>query len=497
MRNIILSESQNDNKYLYDLSQKQLYNIDDTSYEVLNLALNRQVDLNKINDSFLKKYNLKISNKELENLKTKFSNQQNINQPSELKTNISDDVIKYYLSNFPQIAFEVTENCNLECKYCTYGDFYDGNDTRTNNNLDNEAAKSLIKYIFDFCNSNYSSTSKNIITVSFYGGEPLLRFDFIKDLTLFANNLKSKKVSFQFSMTTNATLLKRHIEFLIENKFRLLISLDGNEDNHSYRIFKDGKNSFKSVYDNASFVKDNYPEYFQEYVSFNGVLHNKNSVVEINEFIKNNFGKNPIISEISTDGLKENRKTELLKLFKNKGEDLKQSEDYFRLLHEENLTGVPDFKEAMYFVYNLSNLVYFSYTELFLNQQKTLKPTGTCLPFARKIFVTAEGKILPCENVSHKFAFGTVTKNGVDIDLEKLKNTYNGYLSKMENLCSRCYRVSNCSQCMFYLNIEEENVKCYGFMGENEFSNYLSQIITYLENNPQVFSKIIHQTSLS
>lgn len=41
-----------------------------------------------------------------------------------------------------------------------------------------------------------------------------------------------------YLMTTNATLIHKHIDFLVDNKFNIMISLDGNEGNDSYRIIK-------------------------------------------------------------------------------------------------------------------------------------------------------------------------------------------------------------------------------------------------------------------
>lgn len=50
-------------------------------------------------------------------------------------------------------------------------------------------------------------------------------------------------VNFQYNMTTNGVLLHKHIDYLVENGFRLLISLDGDKINHSYRINKKRSNS--------------------------------------------------------------------------------------------------------------------------------------------------------------------------------------------------------------------------------------------------------------
>jgi uncharacterized protein len=38
--------------------------------------------------------------------------------------------ITYSLANLPQLVFEITDVCNLKCKYCAYGEFYDDYDSR-------------------------------------------------------------------------------------------------------------------------------------------------------------------------------------------------------------------------------------------------------------------------------------------------------------------------------------------------------------------------------
>jgi len=50
-----------------------------------------------------------------------------------------------------------------------------------------------------------------------------------------------------YSMTTNGALLDRYAEFLVEKKFELLISLDGNRENSAYRVFKNGKPTFDTA----------------------------------------------------------------------------------------------------------------------------------------------------------------------------------------------------------------------------------------------------------
>ncbi len=48
---------------------------------------------------------------------------------------ISADDIRYQLANLKQLTFEVTDACNLRCKYCAYGEFYNDYDRRENKTL--------------------------------------------------------------------------------------------------------------------------------------------------------------------------------------------------------------------------------------------------------------------------------------------------------------------------------------------------------------------------
>ncbi|MBA7551086.1 hypothetical protein ES705_43621 [subsurface metagenome] len=86
-------------------------------------------------------------------------------------------------------------------------------------------------------------------------------------------------------MTTNAMLLDRYMDYLVQHDFRILISLDGNEKNHSYRVDHAGKNSFKKVLANIKLLQQTFPDFFETNVYFNAVLHNRNSVAEIYKFI--------------------------------------------------------------------------------------------------------------------------------------------------------------------------------------------------------------------
>lgn len=176
-----------------------------------------------------------------------------------------------------QLVFEVTDRCNLKCKYCGYGELYCSYDERKSRDISLIKAKGLLDYLAGFWRELYTDIDPHRVSIGFYGGEPLLNVPFIKEIQNHISENYSGFVIPEYNMTTNAMLLDRYMDYLVENNFSLLISLDGDEEGQSYRVDHRGRNSFSTVIRNVFLLRDKYPEYFKKRVSFNAVLHNKNS----------------------------------------------------------------------------------------------------------------------------------------------------------------------------------------------------------------------------
>ena len=83
------------------------------------------------------------------------------------------------LINLPQIIFEVTDLCNLHCKYCGYAELYEGYDKREGKSLSFENVKPIFDYLFKIWKDNYCPGTSYPLTVSFYGRERLMKNTFI------------------------------------------------------------------------------------------------------------------------------------------------------------------------------------------------------------------------------------------------------------------------------------------------------------------------------
>lgn len=332
--------------------------------------------------------------------------------------------------------------------------------------------------------------------ISFYGGEPLLNMPFIKQVVDYIETMSVNR-NFVYSMTTNAMLLDRYMDYLAEKRFRLLISLDGDREAQGYRITKSGENSFDTVYANVRELQQKYPDYFQESVNFNSVLHSKNSVEGTFRFIKDTFGKEPTISELNNSEVKEERREEYDRIYKNKHESIRSSEDYGKF-SKELFLGEPETNDLLIFLHQYSGTVFRDYNFLFIDE-KDIKttPTGTCTPFSRKMFITVNGKILQCERIDHAFTYGHITEEKVELDLEEVATTFNSYLTKMKNRCELCYRKHSCIQCLYYIpDIQEEKPQCIGFMDKKGYNDYVSYCLYHLKTHPQLYKKLMTEVKV-
>lgn len=408
---------------------------------------------------------------------------------------ITGKQVEEALLNLKQLTFEVTDGCNLRCKYCGYGELYEGYDKRESKYLPVSKAKVLIDYLASLWKKGHQRAVRPLTYISFYGGEPLMNMPFIREIIAYTEGLPETGRTFVFSMTTNAVLLDRYMDYLAEKEVHLLISLDGDREGHSYRVDQKGKNSFDKVWENVKGLQKKYPDYFDRAVNFNSVLHNRNTVEGIHEFIRKNFGKNPAISELNNSGIRKDKLEEFEKTYRNKYQSLHQAEHYEKI-SEEMFLNDPDVHELIIFLHRYSGNVFENYNDLLIaDEEKKRVETGTCLPFSKKMFLTVNGKIIPCERIDHCFALGQVYEDRVELDPEKTADRFNRYKKKLSKQCETCYNVKGCIQCMYYVEgiTEESPVVCHGYMNKERFLNYQEYILRYLSMHPQLYAKIMKE----
>ena len=406
---------------------------------------------------------------------------------------IDADEVKNNIVNLKQITFEVTDACNLQCQYCGYGDLYFGYDKRELKYMTFDQAKLILDYLVNIWENNNTASLNQKTYISFYGGEPLLNMKLIKSVIDYVEQIRVSR-NFIFSMTTNAMLLYKYMDYLVEKKINLLISLDGDEFSQSYRVTKSGKNSFEKVFKNVKLLQRMYPEYFLNHVNFNSVLHKRNCVENDFSFIKKEFGKQPTISELNNSGIKPNMIEEFERTYKNKRESLMASENYAKL-SEELFLSEPKTHDLLLYLHQYSGNVFKDYNSLFIDENNYVyTPSGTCSPFSKKMFITVNGKIIQCEKIDHTFFLGQITKKDVLLNFDDIANKYNTFLDKLAGQCAVCYRNKSCIQCLYYIKgIESDKMPiCQGYMNKDSFDDYSSYCLNHLASHPELYAKLMN-----
>lgn len=306
MKSVVTFKAKSNNHYFYSLNKQQVFLCNPVLAYMLEL-INKNVNITNwiINDSksdanLLKIGNYKKSQLNYYHLKLKFLMEHDyLKQPnprSILNTQLLPERIMSNIINLKQVIFEVTEKCNLRCSYCTYSKYYNNEDKRSNRDFKLKNAYIFLNYL-----ENIRKTSnvnfKDKLTISFYGGEPLLNIQFIKNIVQHTTtNLRLKDIVV-FSMTTNGLLLDKYIDYLVKYNFSIAISLDGNRNSNQYRILPGGEKSFDKVMHNIEYIQKEYPVFFDENINFISVIHNRNSTYKVNRYIFDMFNKHPMATQ--------------------------------------------------------------------------------------------------------------------------------------------------------------------------------------------------------
>ena len=139
------------------------------------------------------------------------------------------------------LCLHVAHTCNLNCSYCFASQGkYQGDRALMTFEVGKQA--------FDFLIAN-SGTRKNL-EVDFFGGEPMMNFDVVKQLVAYARSIeKEHNKNFRFTFTTNGVLLDEEVmDFLNKEMVNVVLSLDGRKEvNDHFRKNYAGEGSYDII----------------------------------------------------------------------------------------------------------------------------------------------------------------------------------------------------------------------------------------------------------
>ena len=125
------------------------------------------------------------------------------------------------------LCLHVAHTCNLNCEYCfaSQGKYHGDRAL-----MSYEVGKQAL----DFLVAN-SGTRRNL-EVDFFGGEPLMNWDVVKDLVRYARSIEEERGKhFRFTLTTNGVLLDDEVmDFANREMHNVVLSLDGRKEVHDH-----------------------------------------------------------------------------------------------------------------------------------------------------------------------------------------------------------------------------------------------------------------------
>lgn len=139
------------------------------------------------------------------------------------------------------LCLHIAHDCNLACKYCFAEEGeYHGRRALMSYEVGKKALDFLIK----------NSGNRRNLEVDFFGGEPLMNWQVVKDLVAYGREQeKIHNKHFRFTITTNGVLLNDEIqEFVNKEMDNVVLSLDGRKEiNDQMRPFRNGKGSYDLI----------------------------------------------------------------------------------------------------------------------------------------------------------------------------------------------------------------------------------------------------------
>ena len=139
------------------------------------------------------------------------------------------------------LCLHIAHDCNLACRYC-FAEEGEYHGRRALMSL--EVGKKALDFLI------HNSGSRRNLEVDFFGGEPLMNWQVVKDLVAYGREKeKFYDKHFRFTVTTNGVLLNDEIqEFINQEMDNVVLSLDGRKEiNDKMRPFRNGKGSYDLI----------------------------------------------------------------------------------------------------------------------------------------------------------------------------------------------------------------------------------------------------------
>lgn len=345
------------------------------------------------------------------------------------------ETFDYSFDKISMFTIEITQQCNLRCKYCIYSGSYNNRRSHNNTTFPIEAITPLIDFI-----ASHADKTTPVITICFYGGEALLQKEKIKTII---DGLDSLDFSFEYTISTNGVLLsKETIDWICSvSKLKVTITIDGDVATHdANRVFPNGDGSYNIVMTNLKWFKDQYPQEYDKRIQFLATVDSISSLHDLSIFWEQNpilTSHRPVhISSILPNFSKENDASDPILLLKKQLTIYNEALASY-LKGEENILT----DELKRLVRIIEHREFFELPK----QQRFF----SCCHNPYSCFITSTGLLYVCEKFNSDYSVGNIYGGFDKAAFRKI----NAVFTERKNThCSKCWAKRLCRICATNVN---------------------------------------------
>ncbi len=363
------------------------------------------------------------------------------NRPSRMEPPAEREVRRMLDEQRQQLILNVTEDCNFRCTYCVYGGSYEHHRTHAPRAMEWSIAEPAIDDFLEHAGGEEEPS------VTFYGGEPLLNMPLIRRCVEHARR-QHPDGDVRFSLTTNASLLAGETaEYLAGEGFHLVVSLDGPASIHDRsRRTADGEPTWSRVFGNVRRFLEKFPEYSTNgHLRFNAVVTPEADLCAAEAF----WASRPEFDSSMGVGISEQQRTDDEPPLDSSDPLLRTAEALHREFVEAHAAGTfgaehdapRRWVQAGLFQRRL--MAFHKRGYLSKPLPESMSVLSTCVPGARRTFVSVDGDYYACERVVHTPAqrIGNVASG---VDVERVLELLEQWTGACAGDCPHCWAVSHC-----------------------------------------------------
>ncbi len=315
------------------------------------------------------------------------------------------------------LCLHIAHDCNIRCKYCfaSQGDFKGDRSL-----MSAEVGKKAIDFLIQ------NSSNRKNLEVDFFGGEPLMNFETVKEIVDYGRKEEKKhNKNIRFTMTTNGVLLNdENMKYINENMYNVVLSIDGRKEvNDNMRYSINGQGTYdiivpkllkmaemreqKNYYVRGTFTREN--------------LDFAKDVLHLADLGFKSTSMEPVVAEEHHE-------------YAIKEEDLSTVYQQYELLAKEYVKRIKEGKGFDFFHFMID-----------LNQGPcVIKRVSGCGAGAEYLAITPEGDIYPCHQFvgNEDFKIGSIMNNALSTSLY---NEFSNAHIYNKDKCTKCWAKFYCS----------------------------------------------------